>query len=412
MRRLTLILAVAVLTALAAACDGDSKDTDPVAFRHQSLYAQLSDCAEKFVMVQGDWKEDFGDSAFYAPAFFAHAGTSENNQAFLDRARVAYERNLTVINEEDVLTGDTNEIAMAALGLVEYIDATGDPSKLPELDLLIEEKINFLVQTFGYYLAPSLVPGYAMETYGPTSINGLMALLSLQRAQVLGGEEITPRLVAFAEQVTAKIGENSWNGTHYEFQDGVERPGLFLYPNITMIIVNARLYQLTQKQQYRDRALAIYEGIQPLKVTEARGWIGVGRYRSPYSQISMGAQTDNYTTLSSSNYTMFALMLLHLITGEDRYLEEINPILDFIEDFLVGESCLKDFYSDPCDPVCEGGQVCVTDSCLADVCHCGVLHHWMDGKIAVPEDPEFFCDGCNHQLLYLMWYRQNKLERP
>jgi len=59
-----------------------------------------------------------------------------------------------------------------------------------------------------------------------------------------------------------------------------------------------------------------------------RGWIGVGRYRSPYSQISMGAQTDNYTTLSSSNYTMFALMLLHLITGEDRYLEEINPILD------------------------------------------------------------------------------------
>jgi len=413
MRRL---IALLFLPALLAACDSNSESTDPAAYRHQAFYAQLVQCARDFVIVEGDWKEDFGDSAFYGPAFYAHAGTNDGNQSFLDLARTAHERNLVVINEEDVLTGDTNEIAMAALGIIEYIDATGDRSKLAELDLLIEEKINLLVNTLGYYLEPSLLgdDDYAMGTYGPTSINGLMALISLQRAYVLGGDEIKSRIVPFAEQVTAKIDERAWNGSYYDFDDGAERPGLFLYPNITMIIVNARLFQLTGKEQYRERALAIHQGIQPLKITEERGWIGVGRYRSPYSQISMGAQTDNYTTLSSSNYTMFALMLLYLITDDEQYLEEMNPILDFLHDYLMGESCLSDFYPDPCQPICEGGmdgKACVDNTCLDDVCHCGVMHHWMDGRIAIPSDPEFFCDGCNHQLLYLMWYRQNKIER-
>jgi len=54
----------------------------------------------------------------------------------------------------------------------------------------------------------------------------------------------------------------------------------------------------------------------------------------------------------------------------------------------------------------------VDGQCLDDVCHCGILHHWMDGRIALPSDPEFFCDGCNHQLLYLLWYRQHALGRP
>ena len=33
----------------------------------------------------------------------------------------------------------------------------------------------------------------------------------------------------------------------------------------------------------------------------------------------------------------------------------------------------------------------------------------MDGNIAVPEDPEFFCSGCNLQLLYVLWYRQHHI---
>ena len=36
----------------------------------------------------------------------------------------------------------------------------------------------------------------------------------------------------------------------------------------------------------------------------------------------------------------------------------------------------------------------------------------MDDKIAIPEDVEFFCTGCNLQLLYLMWYRQAQIDAP
>jgi hypothetical protein len=53
--------------------------------------------------------------------------------------------------------------------------------------------------------------------------------------------------------------------------------------------------------------------------------------------------------------------------------------------------------------------VCLDGTCLQDHCTGGVLHHLMDGNIAVPEDPEFFCSGCNLQLLYVLWYRQHNI---
>mgnify|MGYP006897292372 CR=1 FL=1 len=30
-----------------------------------------------------------------------------------------------------------------------------------------------------------------------------------------------------------------------------------------------------------------------------------------------------------------------------------------------------------------------------------ILHHWMNGRAAIPEDPEYFCSGCNLQTLYI-----------
>jgi hypothetical protein len=177
-----------------------------------------------------------------------------------------------------------------------------------------------------------------------------------------------------------------------------------------MIIYNARLYQLTGDAAYKDRALETYQGMQPLKVTEADGLAAPGRYRSPYSAVVMGAQTDDYSTLSSQNYLMFALMLLYQITGEDKYLDEMNPVLDFLENNLVGQACLVDISQDAlCDPACAAGRSCLKEECYDDSCHQGILHHWMDGRVAIPDDLEFFCSGCNVQTLYLMWYRQEKL---
>lgn len=393
-----------ILIPLSWYCQDDPPRPPP--FQHQALYEQVQACAPAFPEQGGDWLEDFGDGAFYGPAYFAHVGTQRGDEGMLQTARLAVARNLTVITDPDLLTGDTNEMAMAALGLIEYMDATGDTAQLSVLDELIDT-FNELIKLVQYYIPPTMVPGYAMSTYGPTSINGLVALLSLQRAYVLGGQARVEELLPVVKPMVEKIDESAWTGAAYAF--GTERPGLFLYPNITMIIVQSRLYQLTAEEKYRERALAAYQGIQPLKVTAESGWVGPGRYRSPYSAESMGAKTDNYSTLSSQNYLMFALMLLYQISGDNSFLDEIDPILDFLQASLMGHSCLSDFFPESCTPACPAEQTCVAEACVAEACHCGVLHHWMDGRLAVNADPEFFCSGCNLQLLYLMWYRQHKI---
>jgi len=104
------------------------------------------------------------------------------------------------------------------------------------------------------------------------------------------------------------------------------------------------------------------------------------------------------------------LMLLYQVTGEESFLEQIDPVLDFIQEYLWGTACLSDIQDGTCNPVCEGGSACREETCYPDVCSCAILHHWMDGRLAVPSDPEFFCSGCNFQLLYLMWYRQNEIQ--
>ena len=396
-----------LLTSLVAlpACGGGEGGPPP--FRHAEFYTQLQTCAEDFTLVDGDWKEDFGDAAFYGPAFYVRAGQTEGNQAWLDRAAVAHDRNASVVDGADLVNGDVNEIAMSSLGMIEYMGATGDTAHLAALNTTLDNLIE-LVDLLGGYLTEALIPGYAMENYGPVSINGLVALVFLQHA-VLLAEDNQQRYTDWAEALAERIGDEAWNGTYYEFNP--ERTELHLYPNITMILLHTRLHQLTGDAAHLDRALATYQGIQPLKVETDAGLIGPGRYFSPYSAEYMGAQTENYTTLSSQNYLIFVLSLLYQATGEKAFLEEIDPILDFLEEYLQGDWCRSHFHRWPelCDPICEGGMVCVEGECMEEACHHGVLHHWMDGRLALPEDPEYFCSGCNLQLLYSMWYRQESL---
>jgi len=102
-------------------------------------------------------------------------------------------------------------------------------------------------------------------------------------------------------------------------------------------------------------------------------------------------------------------MLLYQITGENTYLEQMDPVVAFLRDFLWGRACYSDIHISTCQPQCDAGQACLKEDCFTDACHQGVLHHWMDGRVARPSDPEFFCSGCNLQLLYLLWYRQEGL---
>jgi hypothetical protein len=400
MRRLLPL--VTLFTSLAA-CSADTPPASPAPapmppFRHEAFYETLQGDAEHFTQLQGDWVEDYGDAAFYGLAFYARTGAETGDPARLGRAGAARARSVALLEDADLLNGDINEFAMSAFGLIDAIDASGDPSGMQVLDDFID-RLDTLVRTLGYYLDGLSDQSWAFDTYGVTAVSALLGLINAQYAHQLGGER-APERTEWARQMAAAISDHAWNGTIYEF--GGSRDIECIYPNIAMILLNTRLFQLTGEEGYRERALATYRGIQPFKLPGEPV-----RYRSPYSAEAMGAKTDDYWTLSSQNYLLLALMTLAEITGDPAYALEADSVIDALSTELHGTWCLSDRHDEVCAPSCGEEQVCLVDSCAADTCQGGVLHHWIDGRPALPTDPEFICSGCNLQLLYVLWYRQH-----
>jgi hypothetical protein len=396
----------AALLGFVSACGGE----DPVPlpdFEQEALYATLQEDVATFAYHEGDYLTDFGDGAFFGLAFHARAGATSGDASLLARADEAAARNLDIVLGADLINGDVNEIIMSALGLIEYQAALGglDASAEAGLSAFIDDLAS-AVEIFDYYLDGGVVSSWAVDTYGPTSISALVALVVLQQAWLLDpGPDEVARRVAWARAALASIDEQAHNGRSYDFGDGV--PGMYLYPNVSMIIANLRMYQLTGEAPYLERAQATHDAIQDLRLDDGPGYV---RYRSPYSQEDMGAQTDDYSTLSSQNYTLLALLLFYEVTDDARYVVEYDGIVRFLADHLYGQYCRSEvFHGTHCDPACGAGQTCLVDRCFPEHCQSAVLHHWMDGAIAVAEHDSVFCAGCNLQLLYVLWYRQFNL---
>ncbi len=388
------------------ACDSEKAAAEPEGdtFRHQALYEKLSADAESFTMNNGDWVEDWGDAAFYGFAFYTWEGAAKEDVAWLARAERARAHAVETLTDVDLLKDDVNEIAMSALGLIDYMAATGDKSDLATLEAVLE-RLNGVARVLDWYLDLKPTNSWAFETFGPTTVTGLVALLNLQYVHLIGGEYASQAMEA-ARGYDRSIAERALAGSFYKLNTENER--LFLYPNVTMIIFHARMYQQTGDQAQRERAVQIFNALEPLRMETGQGRL---RYESPYSAETQGAKTHDYSTLSSQNYLMFALMLLGEITGDATYLREMDSVLDSIADELYGEWCYSHVHLEACESSCSEDQVCVGgSSCQTDACQGGVLHHWIDGRVAQPHDVDFFCSGCNLQLLYLMWYRQARVD--
>lgn len=395
-----LLLAATLVLALTACSDETPEETSPIPappFRHQTFYEQLGGAAESFGQLEGDWIEDYGDATFYGLAYYTYTSADPAGDA---RVQAARKRARSLLDNADFFEDDINEMAMAAFGLIAYIDATGDKADLPLLDIFID-RIDALLSAIGWYLQPGAVDSWALSTYGSTAVSALIGLINAEYATEVGGPRAAERR-DWAVEMASRIDEAAFDGSMYAI--GPDREGLYLYPHVSMIMLNGRLFQLTGKEAYRQRANLSYEAIQPLKLSDAPA-----RYQSPYSAEYMGAKTDDYTTLSSHNYLMLALSLLFRINSEPAYAEELDSVLDGLEDELLGSWCLSHVHLKACTPTCSADDVCVTDSCVSDSCSAGVLHHWIDGDIAQPADAEYFCSGCNLQLLYVMYYRQHKI---
>lgn len=373
------LLGLLVSLLVGAGCGGGGSEQDASTDgpdEHEDLWAfyeLMQENALAFEYADGLWEWDQGDGRFYGNAFYVQVGYGQDVEEYRIIAQEARDRNVLIlesaISDFSYFVDNLEEVIMATQGLMEHSSVTGEEDFLPQVESIIDSA-NDLLALYGDYLDVGDVESWALELYGPTTITGGLALLNLQYAANLSTSRRTERIDRAIEIVEA-IDASVLDGARYLFRPGESR--LFLYPNVMMIIVLTRLHELTGTDAYLDRAEGVFDVIQDLKYTDRPG------YHSPYSAELMGATTDDYSTLSTHNYTTLAMMQLYRQTDDEIYLAEAFDVLDFIRLYLYKED--------------EGR----------------LLHHWMDGRIAEPDDVEYWCSGCNLQFLYVVWYLRTRV---
>jgi hypothetical protein len=397
------LAALGIVGLAIAACASESEVTIPVAkappSRHDALRSALIDDAKQFSFDQGDWLEDLGDAPFYGTAMLvrrtdlAPDEIARRDQA-LTRARA--------LLDEELIKGDLQEKVMACLGLIEL----HDPADLARIDSFVD-RLGSLSSTFGDYLAAAADQSWAIKTYGPTAVTALVALVHAQYTLLIGGARGPERLdraiaieKAIEQNAFADLADPGSGKSARGFAAAPNDPTLDLYANVAMLLLESRIFRLTKDESYRLEARALYAAIQPLKLSDHPA-----RYESAYAAASLGAKTRDVATLSSQNYLALGLLLLFEITGEQRFVDEADRVLDGIE-AMRGPWCLSQVHTEACAPACAAQGACVETSCTADRCTTGLLHHEVDGRLALPSDPTLFCSGCNLQTLYVLGYRR------
>jgi len=413
------LLALIAATVGPVACAEEEEETIPVEdappSRHGAMRDALIADARALEVRDGDWLEDLGDAPFYGVAWLSRRA-AEGSLPADDRRRLDESlARARVLASGNLLEGDLQEKVMAALGMVEHVGASGDRRDVEAIDAFLD-RLDGVVRSLGDYLEGAAGASWAVRTYGPTAVTALVALLHAQYAHLVGGtrgDERRDRAVELEQIITDRALRDLVDvGTGraargYAFSPA--QAGLFLYPNVAMMILEARLFRLTRSEVHRLQARSLHAAIQPLKLSDQPA-----RYASPYAAAFLPATTREIATLSSQNYLTLALTLLFEITGDERVVAEADRVLDGIE-ALRGPWCtsqVADLAATACAPACGSGEACVASACTADRCTTGLLHHFIDGRLAKPEDGTHFCSGCNLQTLYVLGYRRSLAREP
>ena len=338
-----------------------------------AFYQDLHQDADTWGYEEGNWTEDFGDGAAFGAFYFSNLQTTSPDATTEKRAQEIFSYNWGVV---EAAASDLNwaldnleEVFMAVQGVIEAAPVLGKTEELGALDTFIDTIMDPIVAGLGNYV--ELDAGdFASDLYGPTSLTAGVAVIYSQYALRIPGEIGAKRLeraIAILDAIHEKVWDDELG--FYQFRPGETKQ--YLYPNGTMLIALNRVYELTGEQRFLDRAQDVFVGIQPLRKDLAY-------YQSPYSQDYQGAETDEYGTLSAQNYLMLGLLLLHQNTGEEAILNEVIAMLQFV---------FQKLYIPEVDKI---------------------VHHWIDGRPALESDPDYFCSGCNLQVLYLLWFIENE----
>jgi hypothetical protein len=336
----------------------------------------------------GNFAEDFGDACFYGQAFLVWHGVETADADMTTRglhaAAFALGQAEKFLDNPAGFLEAGDDLVMGLLGLLETLqrydqavallgaDAVKEALPADKAQIADEVKgsvqgLDVLLQVMGDYVPDA--DTYSVYTYGNTVVTALFALLDVELARRY--PTLSAAWLERAATIAETIHSQAWDDSLGGYRFSPENEKLYLYPNIIMMLLYGRMYSLGSDPTHLERALVLYEAIQPLKNVEQ------GSYRSPYSAVTMGAKTDDYKTLSSQLYTILAFLTLYEQTDDALYLDEVDVLLSFIDSHLR-----------------QGGKI---------------LHHWMDGEIAKPEHLEYYCTGCNFQALYALKYLWGEL---
>ncbi len=363
------LLALVTLSVVTACGQDDDQDVDPMAgVPHRAMFdAVLDNLRQTGKLDNGNWENDFGDGSFYGPAFDYAYGKATGDSFYMDRALTTADYVVREIENSSgnigYLIDHLDDTSMGVMGLIEISRMGADPKYQTAAAQMLEQG-NGIAKAFSYYVDGE-IDNYATNTYGPTAITALLALMNFQYVLNLEDEK-NAEYLQIGLDIIDVIDERAWDPKLKGYRYAEQNEKLYLYPNVIMMLTLNRAYELTGKREYLDKAASLFDAIQPLRDLEQNA------YFTPYSAEIMGADADDYHSLSPHNYLAFALTITYQNTQDKKFLNEAMGVIAFIEEYLLVEG--------------------------------RALHHWMNGRVALPDDYEYYCPACNLQLLYLLWY--------
>src|SRR5262249_13806572 len=146
--------------------------------------------------------------------------------------------------------GALEDALMAALGLVEYVAASGDRSAVAALDDFID-RLDAKMRSLGDYVDVGVDASRSLRLYGPTSVTALVALLDAQYALDVGGPRAdarTARAIAIDDAIERRafmdLVASTGGGAVRGFAFAPGEPMLVDLPNALMLALEARLFRL------------------------------------------------------------------------------------------------------------------------------------------------------------------------
>ena len=302
--------ALAVLVAFVVACSDDGSIVPvraaPVS-RHAALETQLAREAHAFDFGDGAWPADAGTAPFFGLGFL-----SRRTQAGAADTEETARRDAALVHAETLLAGTPNaESVMAALGVVEYVSASGDRRPVAVLDAFID-RVDAQLASTGDYL-PDTTPG--ADLYGPTALTATVALLEAQAALYLNEAARVVRVRAIDSAIVGHaLGDlvDPTTGTSVRaYASGPGSAEIHGLPNATMLMLKSRLFRLTKDEAYRLESRAVYAALDAARDVTTAGGLG---------------------------HKALALLLMFEITGEQHFVDESDGVVDAIAPLVDGTS--------------------------------------------------------------------------